>query len=282
MAELFDAVSAARWIAVPGEDDHKYSRGVVGFATGSARYPGAAVLGVDAAMRTGVGMIRYLGPRRAEDLVLARRPEAVPGAGRVQAWVVGSGMDGDSLGDEERARIALAFDSSAPVVLDGGALPSIADARGSVVATPHALELARMRGTGRDDILAEPRAAALDAARATGATILLKGHTTFVASPNGRLFSVRSAPAWLATAGAGDALAGILGALLATHVDEIDRDPDVLAELAATAAVVHGLAAARAAAGGPLTILGLIECIPAVIARLVGGSDTAEAPPRCP
>ncbi len=60
-APLFGPADAAHWIAVPGDDDDKYSRGVVGFVTGSAQYPGAAVLGVEAAARTGVGMIRYLG-----------------------------------------------------------------------------------------------------------------------------------------------------------------------------------------------------------------------------
>src|SRR6185503_18181228 len=63
--------------SVPGDDDDKYSRGVVGFVTGSASYPGAAVLGVEAAARTGVGMIRYLGPGRPTRLVLQRRPEVV-------------------------------------------------------------------------------------------------------------------------------------------------------------------------------------------------------------
>ena len=89
----FTTPDAAAWIAEPSASDDKYSRGVLGVATGSDRYPGAAVLGVEAALRTGVGMVRYVGPSRATDLVLARRPEAVPGRGRVQAWLIGSGMD---------------------------------------------------------------------------------------------------------------------------------------------------------------------------------------------
>src|SRR6185312_9288269 len=93
MDDLFGPGQAARWIAVPGPGDDKYARGVVGFVTGSAPYPGAAVLGVEAAARTGVGMIRYLGPGRATRLVLQRRPEAVTVDGRVQAWVLGSGQD---------------------------------------------------------------------------------------------------------------------------------------------------------------------------------------------
>ena len=77
----------------PSESDDKYRRGVVGIRTGSDQYPGAAVLGVEAAWRTGVGMVRYLGPERPASLVLQRRPETVTVGGRVQAWVIGSGAD---------------------------------------------------------------------------------------------------------------------------------------------------------------------------------------------
>src|SRR5436190_19901418 len=93
MSDLFGPAEAATRIAVPGVDDDKYSRGVTGFVTGSARFPGAAVLGVEAALHTGVGMVRYLGPGRPTRLVLQRRPEAVTASGRVQAWVLGSGQD---------------------------------------------------------------------------------------------------------------------------------------------------------------------------------------------
>src|SRR5688500_5470355 len=92
-----------RAIAVPLEGDDKYSRGVLGVMTGSAQYPGAAVLGVEAALRTGVGMVRYVGPEPAKQLVLARRPEAVSGMGRVQAWLVGSGTDPASRTEDETA-----------------------------------------------------------------------------------------------------------------------------------------------------------------------------------
>src|SRR3954454_6533537 len=95
MGELFGPPDAAAWIAVPGPSDDKYSRGVLGVVTGSARYPGAAVLGVDAALHTGVGMVRYLGAGRPTRLVLGRRPEAVTADGRVQAWLLGSGQEPD-------------------------------------------------------------------------------------------------------------------------------------------------------------------------------------------
>jgi len=274
MEFFFGPADAARWIAVPGVDDDKYSRGVVGFVTGSAKYPGAAVLGVEAAARTGVGMIRYLGAGRPTRLVLQRRPEAVTADGRVQAWVLGSGQDPEDLDEITAGMLAAALGQAVPMVLDGGALGRRSDARGTVLLTPHAGELSRLIDLDVEAIRADPDAAALRAARELDATVLLKGHTTRIAVPTAttgstELIRVRSAPSWLATAGAGDALAGVLGALLATHHEELAADPSVLAPLAATGAVLHGLAAERASAGGPLTILDLAAALPAVVAELL-------------
>ncbi len=257
---------AADRIAVPGEHSDKYTRGVLGVITGSSMYPGAAVLGVEAALRTGVGMLRYLGPARAADLVLQRRPEAVTANGRVQAWLLGSGMD--HVERESLAEMTDALAQGLPTILDGGALDLHDRASGPVVITPHVGELARVLGVEKTDIAADPAGFARRAADDLGVTVLLKGHTTFVAGP-GISLSAASAPTWLATAGAGDALAGMLGALVATHADEIAADPAELARLAATAAVLHGLAASRASAGGPLTILDLAAAVPATIAELL-------------
>ncbi|MGX5681385.1 ADP-dependent NAD(P)H-hydrate dehydratase [Schumannella luteola] len=254
------AADAARFIAVPSAGDDKYSRGVLGVVTGSDQYPGAAVLGVEAALRTGVGMVRYLGSNRATDLVLQRRPEAVASEGRVQAWLLGSGMDPV---DRDTTVMDRALAQGLPTVLDGGALDLRPRTSGSVVLTPHYRELARVLGADAADIAADPAEWARRASIELDATVLLKGHTTHIAGGGVRL-SVSAAPAWLATAGAGDALGGILGALVATHA----ADPDLPA-LAATAALVHGLAAERASAGGPLTILDLCASIPAVIAELI-------------
>jgi len=266
--QLFGPSDAADWIAVPGPDDDKYSRGVLGFVTGSATYPGAAVLGVEAALRTGVGMVRYLGPGRPTRLVLQRRPEAVTVEGRVQAWVLGSGQDAAERDDAARALLHRALGDGVPVVLDGGALDLHGAASGAVVLTPHAGELARLLDVERGSITADPERSAVDAAARLGATVLLKGHTSVVAGPDGTVLRVRSAPSWLATAGAGDALAGVLGALLATH--HAAPGPD-LPRLAATAAVLHGLAAERASRGGPFTVLDLCAELPPTIARLLTG-----------
>ena len=262
----WSAQDAVARIAVPRESDDKYSRGVLGVITGSSMYPGAAVIGVEAALRTGVGMVRYLGPAPAADLVLQRRPEAVTSDGRVQAWLMGSGMDHVERESLEQMTEALA--RPVPVVLDGGALDLHKHAAGPIVITPHFRELARLLDVEVAEIAADPALWARTSADFLGVTVLLKGHTTYVAGP-GISLSAASAPTWLATAGSGDALAGILGALVATHSQQIQDDPAELARLAATAAVVHGLAAERASGGGPLTILDLAAAVPATIAGLL-------------
>jgi len=269
MSAPFDAEDARARIAVPGPDDDKYSRGVLGLVTGSDRYPGAAVLGVEAALHTGAGMVRYLGPAVPTDLVLQRRPEAVVADGAVQAWVLGSGQDAAERDEATAGRLARALAQPVPVVLDGGALDLAAEATGPAVLTPHAGELARMLGCARADVLADPDSAAVTAARDTGAVVLLKGHRTVVAMADGVRHEVVAPTTWLATAGSGDALAGILGALVATHPRELAADPGELPALAATACVLHGLAAERAGGGGPFTVLELCAALPAVVARLI-------------
>lgn len=268
----FTADDAAAQIAVPVESDDKYSRGVLGVITGSDRYPGAAVLGVDAALHTGVGMVRYLGAGHVSTMVLQRRPEAVAGEGRVQAWLIGSGMDHADRDEATRARTALAVAQALPTVLDGGALDLHESAEGPVVITPHYGELARVLGVQKADIAADPATWALRAAERLGVTVLLKGHSSHIAGP-GIALVASSAPTWLATAGAGDALAGILGALVATHSEAVASDPQQLARLAAAACVVHGLAAQTASGGGPFTILDLIARVPGTIAGLLSGTQ---------
>jgi hydroxyethylthiazole kinase-like uncharacterized protein yjeF len=274
------AADAREWIAVPAEDSDKYRRGVLGVVTGSARYPGAAVLGVEAAVRSGLGMVRYIGDQRAADFVLHRRPEVVTAPGRVQAWLLGSGMDAESRDSDATARLAEALAQPVPVVIDAGALDLIADAAGPVIVTPHYRELARVlasHGVDRsaDDIAARPAHWAGEAARILNATVLLKGHTTRVVSPEGEHIVVRVAPSWLATAGSGDVLAGILGALVATHAESIDADGhSALVRLGASAAAIHGLAAERASAGGPIAALDVAEAVPATIAALLAPSSS--------
>jgi hydroxyethylthiazole kinase-like uncharacterized protein yjeF len=266
---------ARDWIMVPGADDDKYSRGVLGVITGSSTYPGAAVLGVEAACRTGVGMVRYIGPRPVRRLVLQRRPEVVTVPGRVQAWLLGSGMDSADRTPVLQGELDQAIASAEPVVLDAGALDLVGGHAGPTVITPHAGELAKLLGdrdiarVSAEEIRADAPGWTVRAAGELGVTVLLKGWVTQVADPDGARLRVAGAPGWLATAGTGDVLGGVLGALLATHADELRVDAAYVAPLAATAALLHAAAARRASAGGPVVALDVAGAVPATIAGLV-------------
>lgn len=276
-------VEAARWIAVPAESSDKYTRGVLGMVTGSDLYPGAAVLGVEAAARTGLGMIRYLGAQRAADFVLHRRPEVVTAPGRVQAWLIGSGMDAGSRPADDAVRLRAAVRDGMPIAIDAGALDLLPEATGPVVITPHYRELAGVLASRADDdsdavtaddIAADPGGWAARASGILGVTVLLKGHTTYVASPEGARLAVTTGPAWLATAGSGDVLGGVLGALLATHAGELaGGDASVLPSLAATAAYLHGRAGERASYGGPIAALDIAEALPQIVREALKRQD---------
>lgn len=310
----------------PKLTDSKYSRGVVGLITGSVKYPGAAVLSSTAANRCNIGMVRYLGPANAADMVLRAAPEIVIGKGRVQAWVVGSGvptadaLDADEerthgrhsahTSDGQRAAIAAllkhyalhnesAIDSTddarmsstrkktnpdhsdepwamPPICVDAGALDLLPErVPQHVVITPHAGELAALlslRGEHVEPsaVEAEPWRWAKRAHELIGATVLLKGAVTIivgdsempgVASQSNHdesknhntahttvtTYISGSGPTWLATAGTGDVLAGIMGAMLAQQdEDRIQNDTSLSLMTAASASYIHGYAAGLA------------------------------------
>ncbi len=281
--EMTDGDFVTDSIRLPQLSDGKYSRGVVGLVTGSARYPGAAVLSSTAAARTNTGMVRYLGPQRTQDMVLSSLPEAVIGKGRVQSWVVGSGVptgdDEAADADIQRETIAALLKHYAlpqevdsedgddakhanaldmpPIVVDAGALDLLPNkVPAQVVVTPHVGELARMltrldeNEVGVDKVRAQPLACARKLHELTGATVLLKGAVTMVVGTDGksneRVILSGRAPAWMSTAGSGDVLAGMLGALLAQQDDMLAEDPALVPEVVAAGAYVHGLAGAIA------------------------------------
>jgi len=265
---------AALW-PVPGAQAQKYTRGVLGVVAGTRAYPGAAVLATGAAVRAGAGMVRYLGD--VADAVLAAHPEVVVGPGRVQAWVLGPGVDGAD--EAQTARVADTLDEALrtgiPAVVDAGALARLPERVGPlVVLTPHAGELAALlaaRGepVDRAGVEAEPLRWARRAHQLTGATVLLKGAVTIVVGPGGAVYAQADGPAWLATAGAGDVLAGLLGALLAGRAGDLADDPTLVPALAAAAACVHGLAARVATPGGPVSASAVAEALPATIAAVL-------------
>ena len=279
----FDDVSDL-W-PVPGSADDKYSRGVVGVVAGSEQYSGAAVLAVTAAVEAGAGMVRYVGTPTPEGLVRAAVPEAVHGEGRVQAWVIGPGLDATSTRRDATIQLDVARSALAgaePVLIDAGGLDLVDDdvigarADRPTLLTPHAGELAtlltrlgasprsrKVVTVARDAVEAEPLRHARALAERTGMTVLLKGSTTLVvpADPNQSVYSQADAPPWLATAGAGDVLAGLIGTLLAAGLD-----PD---EAGALGALVHGVSADRASGGGPVRALRVAHGIPDAVAHLL-------------
>jgi hydroxyethylthiazole kinase-like uncharacterized protein yjeF len=258
----------AGWWPRLGPADDKYTRGAVGVATGSADYPGAAMLSVAGALAGPTGYVRYAGA--AADAVRDRFPsvvcaDSVGSAGRVQAWVCGSG-----LGTDERAagELRAVLAAPVPVCLDADALTLIAggsmalplrERHAATVVTPHDREFARLAGAtpGVDRV-----EAALKLAAQMNVVVLLKGDRTVVATPDGAAYANPTGTAALATAGSGDVLAGLTGSLLAAGMPA-DR-------AAAAAAYVHGLAGREAARHGPVTSTDVAEALHAAVLMTAG------------
>jgi hydroxyethylthiazole kinase-like uncharacterized protein yjeF len=262
---------AAAW-RLPGPTDDKYTQGVVGVAAGSAGYPGAAVLAVGAAVAATSGLTRYAGPAAEE--VRARWPEVVTtgtagDAGRVQAWVVGPGMGTgaaarDVLREVLADGVAVCADADAITLL--GAHPDLWDARdpdAAVVLTPHDREFARIAAPLGIRLGTDRVAAAQALAARLGVTVLLKGHATVIAGHDGRTLVNPARSHWLATAGSGDILAGLLGALLATGIDPVTAG--------GAAAWAHVRAGELAARGAPVSASPVLAALPEAIREVLGG-----------
>jgi hydroxyethylthiazole kinase-like uncharacterized protein yjeF len=271
------ARDAAKCIITPSDLDHKYSRGVLGVITGSAQYPGAAVLTSAAASATGVGMIRFHSSSGLAHLVLHATPSVVVQPGKVTAWLVGSGIDAKKYSDFTtwlRHRwFKLTTLQSVPTVLDAGALHLAGSLEQPTLITPHSGELSKLltaRGVSvsAEAIEGNPKKWVQEAAHTLGVTVLLKGATTYVANDS-VLIELPAATPWLATAGTGDVLAGIIGSLVATNTVEILNDYNHLAYVAATGALIHARAAEVASHGGPINAEAVVVAIPTVISQLL-------------
>ncbi len=264
----------ARWLSKPTAADHKYSRGVVEFHTGSRAYPGAALLGVLGALHTGVGMVRYLGPPSVSSLVIQAHPEVVLTPGRVDAIVVGSGM-ATPLGPHAIHRVREALSREVPTVIDAGALDYAGPLPPLSVLIPHAKELARLHRRLYESDFTDEQDAAERIARDLGATVLLKGSLTTVVNHRGAWWHLPVATSWLATAGTGDVLAGILGALLAGSRSQLESSPEDLGEIVASGALLHAEAASAASAAhanGPITASDVARQVSSVVGKVLGST----------
>ncbi|WP_404713071.1 NAD(P)H-hydrate dehydratase [Sphingomonas sp. MMS24-J13] len=237
-------------LARPSVDDHKYSRGkvlVVGGAMG-----GAALLAATAAQRAGAGYVELAGDWGGiapHSLVRHVWDDKALEDERIGAIVIGPGLgrDGDA-----RARLDAVLASGRKLVIDADALTLIGKARHDrlkgAILTPHWGEFTRLFGDDGGDRLSQARGAAA----ASGAIVILKGADSIVAHPDGRAAIAPLAPTWLASAGTGDVLAGIVGAMLAGG-----RDPF---EAAQAALWLHAEAARLA---GPMLLADdLVEKLP--------------------
>ena len=227
----------------PGIDAHKYSRGHV-TVVGGATMTGASRLTADAARRAGAGLVTIAANGRGDiyrtgsaGLLVSDAPLAeLLGDIRRHVWVCGPGLGPDAA----RAALPVLLAAGRSVVADADVFTAFAgdpDAlRGCAVLTPHAGEFARVFGAAGDRL-----AAARAAAARTGAVVLLKGNDTIVAAPDGRAAINACAPAWLATAGSGDVLAGLIAGLLAQGMSAW--------EASGAGAWLHGWAARLAGEG---------------------------------
>ena len=182
---------AAAAVPTPAFADDKYARGVVGLVAGSDTYPGAGLLATRGALASGVGMVRLNSTRRVQDLVLAAEPGVVMVGGRIQAALIGPGMDEDRR--EDALELAhFCGQSGTPLVIDAGALDLVPELLGTIVPdatvlTPHYGEAARLlselgKPTTRAQVAAAPLRYARALHEATGAHVVLKGPVTIVYS----------------------------------------------------------------------------------------------------
>ncbi len=239
----------------PGAESDKYRRGVLGLLAGSDKYTGAALLSTGGAVAGGAGMVRLVTAPRAAAAVRLLHPEVVitelPGiqfpddVGRVQAWVAGPGMGTD---EAAAGRLARVLETNLPVLIDADGLtllanhPELLPRAAPTLLTPHAGELGRLLGADPADVAARRLEHARRASAQFGACVLLKGSTTVVAPPYDLdpVLINTTGTSWLATAGTGDVLAGLAGALLAQGL--------AAPQAALAAAYLHGLAARLATA----------------------------------
>ncbi|MFD1950898.1 NAD(P)H-hydrate dehydratase [Sphingomonas arantia] len=240
-------------LPAPGAEDHKYTRGMVAVLSGAMG--GAALLAATAAQRAGAGYVVLAGGSSVGGLhaLVHRQGTEVLADSRVDAVLCGPGL-GRGAGAERTLVAALAC--GRPLVLDADALRLVSPAvlRGLAVpaiVTPHAGEFEHLFGTLPGSRIDRARAAAAMAQ----CVVVLKGADTVIAAPDGRVAIADPAPAWLATAGTGDVLAGLVAAMRA----RID-DPFAAAQAAVW---LHG--AAAEAAGAVLVADDLLDMIRKVV-----------------
>ncbi len=270
-----------QWFPVPRIDGHKYDRGHVVVVSGGLAATGAARLSARGSLRAGAGLVTLASPRdalavnaSALSAVMVRAVDTVVefaemlGDKRFNTCVIGPGA---GVGGRTRDFVLTAMSAKRGVVLDADALTSFADGPDrlfeaikdspdpQVILTPHEGEFPRLfSDISNKHPLRSKLGRVRAAAERSGAVVLLKGPDTVVASPEGRAAIAANAPPWLATAGAGDVLSGMISGLLAQGVPAF--------EAASIGVWMHGEAAREAGPG--LIAEDLPEVLPAVMRHL--------------
>lgn len=250
-----DVADALEKVAIDPQISDKYRQGVVALLAGSDTYPGAGRLAAGSAIAMGAGMIRHLS---GVDL-RAELPEIVAVDGQSNALAIGPGLMPEH---EGAARELLSRDL--PAVVDAGAIAWVPAQRPRTIITPHAGELARLLGVERSDVEARRLEHVRMATERLGVAVLLKGSTTIISSASGEVAVNPTGSSALATAGSGDVLTGMIGALVSRGMEVTDA--------AIAAAWIHGLAGAYAQSGAS----GIIEMIPAALAAVREGDADVE------
>lgn len=267
-AALPDWRDALPW---PAADAHKHARGRLGVVSGKATQTGAARLAARAGLRIGAGVVRILCPPDAA-AVIAPAIEAImlTSFGSDEALAeAAEGLDAVVIGpaagvnDATQANVRALAGAGAALVVDADALTVFEGWPADLfelldrddVLTPHEGEFKRLFAGLLDD---GREAAAAEAAKRAGAVVVLKGAATVIAAPDGRISVNDNGVPWLATAGSGDVLAGMIAGLMAQRMDSFD---------AARAAVWMHAEAARGFGPG-LIAEDLPESLPAVLAAL--------------
>ncbi len=240
-------------------DSHKGTYGTLLSVCGSYGMAGAALLAAKAALRCGTGLVVAAVPNSIYPIIATALPEAVyapyreesaarellPRLASATALLCGCGLGQNTAAVELTA--ALLAQATCPVVLDADGINIAArhillseTVRAPLILTPHPRELSRLLCCTVDDIQCDRRAAVQEAVRRTGGTVVLKGHRTLVAAPDGRIRENTTGNAGMAVGGSGDVLAGMIAAFVAQGMAPFDA--------ACVGVYLHGMAGDRAAA----------------------------------
>ena len=240
------------------EDSHKGSFGTALLVCGSYGMAGAAILATSACLKSGVGIARVALHKKIYPILTTALPEAVclpfnsfnlkktlkKGIARTNSILIGCGMGKARL--SKRALSFLIKNAACPLIIDAdginllsGRIDILKQAKTPIILTPHPAEFSRLTGVSLEKINANRETCALSFAKQNGVYLVLKGHNTLVVSPNGDILKNTTGNPGMATGGSGDALAGIIAALIA-------RDENVF-EAISNAVYIHGLAGDMAA-----------------------------------